>query len=78
MDRGKTCAHPHSRTESAWWWVDLAGHNPSQRFVIKEVKIYFRSDCCTGGKKCYEVIEETYVRSVQANRYTYINAVLDQ
>ena len=47
---GRTCAHPFSQMPRmpAWWRVDLAGGDPSLRFVIMNVTIYFRADCCPG------------------------------
>ena len=38
--RGSDADNPESG-ESAWWSVDLASHDPSQRFVVMSVSIYF-------------------------------------
>ena len=55
-----SCAHPDSnglgvsrqeRGDPAWWSVDLASQNPTDRFIIENVTIYFRDDCCES--KCH-------------------------
>ena len=44
-----SCAHPDSQGgDPAWWSVDLASQNPTDRFIIENVTIYFRDDCCEG------------------------------
>ena len=32
---------PAEREQPAWWSVDLASHDPSQRFVVTSVTLYF-------------------------------------
>ena len=39
-------ATPAERDQPAWWSVDLASQNPSDRFIIENVTIYFNYDCC--------------------------------
>ena len=50
-----SCAHPESfasgvsdeeRGDPAWWSVDLASQNPTDRYLIENVTIYFRDECC--------------------------------
>ena len=52
-----SCAHPFSDDERlpqsqyrkpAWWKVDLDGGDPNLQFVIKNITIFFRADCCLG------------------------------
>ena len=52
MESGE-CAFPTikylgeiSRNVPVWWIVDLTNHDPRNLFLIVNVTIYFRSDCC--------------------------------
>ena len=72
MTRGETCAHPKSGNKSAWWMVDLGGQDPSQRFVVQEVEIFFRSDCCTSGKIYYIMINLTSICFAYIYIYMYV------
>ena len=37
---------PAEKGQPAWWSVDLASHDPSQRFIVTSVTLYFCNPAC--------------------------------
>lgn len=74
-NREGRCAHPHTydenyasdkRGEPAWWLVDLSPENsPPTYYIVRNVTIYQRSDCCYG--KNPKICARLFIRKIVPN-----------